>query len=884
MCCALRQLREIRIKWGMDMVCRRKERKHWGRCFLFAILACTVLISLSGQPAQAARGTKVETSRAIGIVFDNSGSMYMGQNKAWCRATYAIEVFASMMNEGDVLQVYPMYDVTVGGRTYTSKTPFSISGGDDTSVIRSMYSPFAGDTPIETIGDVYAGLKETAADERWLIVLTDGAEFYENGENLKSAGTKTRLEEVLTEYNKDVNVLYLGIDSVAVMPEVESNGSHQYYADKAENSNQVLNKLTEMCNMIFGRDVLASSGNKLSFDVSMRKLILFVQGTDIDNVVLKDSSGASVGEPSQKYAPRYGELGTGSVSLSGAAYTNFGVDTSLSGYIAVYDTELSAGTYTLSYSGNVTNVSVYYEPDIDLNAALTDENGMLVDADSELYSGTYYINYGLMDKNGNTTSSTLLGKTNYVVTYTVNGEEHVVKSDASGQIPVELEEGDVLDGKFTVTYLSGYTITKDAYEFNWPFGGFKISPRPAGLLELQLTGGQGEYKLSELENTPYHVQLVYEGSPLTAERLADTELSISVEGGNAGYSLVQKDDGYDLYLQYAGTATQTDCGDYTLRLSAAYVNEYGVLSESKQVEVPFSVTDDGYGLTMELEGENYFVISKLESCDPILVKLSADGVPLTDEQLTNTVLTVESDGLTCQVEPVWGQSAFSLRIANDDHAKAGKYKLDVTATAQDQIGRDISAQDDMKVELSPYPQWLRVLVVVLILLLILLLIWLYMNMKVLPKKITVNASQSSLSVDGETVKGAPKCNFSGGNKKMGSITVTAPPYSGSALVKGGFALELQAVSPRRVKSNRRRVMVTRISPVNTGALQNLSIGTHSLSKSDDGDGVTWMLDGKQVPSAAAATKFEIGGKPTCTYSGETITGESFVLQVQLQFK
>ena len=111
-----------------------------------------------------------------------------------------------------------------------------------------------------------------------------------------------------------------------------------------------------------------------------------------------------------------------------------------------------------------------------------------------------------------------------------------------------------------------------------------------------------------------------------------------------------------------------------------------------------------------------------------------------------------------------------------------------------------------------------------------------------------------------------------------------PAYSGSPLVKGGFTLTLEAVSPRRVKSSRRRALVTKISPANTTALTSLTVGTHTLSKTDEGDGVVWLLDGKQVPGAAAAASFEIGGKPSCTYTGETITGEAFTLTVQLQFK
>ena len=854
------------------------NKKRLAHRFFPLMLACVLLLSAAGTAALAANGTK-GASRAIAIVYDNSGSMYVNQNMAWCRAMYAIEVFASMMNEGDTLQVYPMYELTAGGRSYTSQDPVTVSGGGDISVIRELFTPRAGDTPIETIGDAFSGLQKTSADEKWLIVLTDGDEFYENEQPLGS-NTKTRLSEVLTQYNQNVNVLYLGIDRVAVMPEVTGESSYLYYADKASNSADVLSKLTEMCNMIFGRDELVSSGSQMTFDVSMKKLILFVQGSDISNVTLKNASGASVGRPTIEYAPRYSEQGAG----AGIGQNGFGVDQSLSGYIAIYDLALDAGTYSLGYTGNASNVSVYYEPDIDLSVTLTDAYGTVADASSPLYPGEYTIQYGLVDKSGSLTSSSLLGQTSYKVTYSINGEERTVNSSEGGQIPLELNEGDTLDGRITVTYLSGYTITKDASDFGWPIGGFQVVPRPAGFLEVRLSGTQETYPLSQLESARCDVVLYFEGAPLTGEQLDAAELAVTVEGGSVGYDLSQQDGGYTLSLRHAGAPEDTACGAYTLHVSASYTDEFGATAQSEVVSVPFTIEDDGFQLDLQADGAGYFVISKLEESEGIRVVLSADGAPLSDEQLSHTTLNIEADGLTCESEPLPGQSAFAVRILPDNNAVPGRYTLRFTAVSQDQIGREISAQDSKKIELSTYPLWLRILVICLIILLLIALVLLYLSRKILPKKIGLYTAQTVFIVDGETIPGAAKCTFSGGKKKRGSIQVQTPAYSGSPLVKGGFTLTLEAVSPRRVKSSRRRALVTKISPANTTALTSLTVGTHTLSKTDEGDGVVWLLDGKQVPGAAAAASFEIGGKPSCTYTGETITGEAFTLTVQLQFK
>lgn len=860
---------------------------------LACLLSCLLLMSGMGLSALAANVTKETTSRAIGIVFDNSGSMYMNQNKAWCRATYAIEVFASMMNEGDVLQVYPMYPVEVGGVTYNSTdNPFAISGGEDTSVIQTMYSPYGGDTPIETIGDARDGLNKLSADEKWLIVLTDGAEFYENEEPLGEGDpTKLRLEEVLTEYNRDMNVLYLGIDTVtaaekveAVIPEVADNGAYQYHSARAANSADTLTRLTEMCNMIFGRDLLKGAGSKLELDVSMRKLILFVQGTNISNVTLTDESGKSVGRPSLEYSPRYGELGVGSLREDGAPYTKWTYDDSLSGYIAVYDTELDAGTYKLGYSGDVTSVNVYYEPDVNLKATLTDSFGTVLTAGAELYPGTYNINYTLVDKYGNTTTSKLLGSTRYVVTYSVNGEEKVVRTNESGQIQLELAAGDVLDGKINVTYLSGYSITKSAKDFNWPSGGFKIVARPAGALALQVTGGQDSYLLNRVEEGVYDLSLTYKEEPLTGAQLDSSELALAVDGGNLAYDLKRTDTGYTVALKHAGDAADTLCGPYTLRVAARFTDEFGVTATSDQISIPFTVEDVGFTLSMDVDGGREYVISKLPESEPIVVTLAIDGKPLTDEQLAAVTLTADGEGLTLEQERLPGQSAFAVRVVGDDNAQKGRYDLTFRAETHDPVGRSVTAEDDTGVKLRTLPAWIPIVIAIAILLLLFLLIWLYLSMKVLPKKITVNAAQTAFIVDGDTVNGAAKCSYSGGGKRSGSLQVSTPSYSGNPLIKGGFNLSLAAVSPRRVKSSRRRVMVTGVNVTNSTALQSLTIGTHSLVKMDEGDSVMWMFDSKQVPSSNVATQFEMGGKPSCTFIGETISGETFTLTVQLQFK
>ena len=311
---------------------------------LLALIA--VLIPLLTQmPLRSGAATRHTGTRAIGIVFDNSGSMYGASNSAWCRATYAMEVFASMMNEGDRLLIYPMWPITLGQYAPVEPLPLVIEGPGEADIIRQIYTPVTGGTPFATVTQAYEGLLAEEADEKYLIILTDGA--FDNSKDPSPS---------LDSYAKDMDVMFLAIGGGVPVPQV-SDPSRQYY-DRANDSAQVLSKLTVLCNRIFGRDELEVRDGQISFDVSMSKMIVFIQGQDVSDVRL------SGGTPVSSHGMRYSDLGRGSGP--------FLTDWSLQGMIATYS-DLDAGTYQLSWEGRADSIKVYYEPDVDLQIRLLDE-------------------------------------------------------------------------------------------------------------------------------------------------------------------------------------------------------------------------------------------------------------------------------------------------------------------------------------------------------------------------------------------------------------------------------------------------------------------------------------------------------------------------------
>lgn len=124
---------------------------------LFAMILSGGFSEVGKVHAEKQQGT---TKRAIYVVFDNSGSMYGDGNKAWSQATYAMEVFAAMMNyeSGDVMKVFPMHDITTDGNTGSAtKSSMEIRGKDDIAQIHNMYTPKPGGTPYTQVNNA-AGL------------------------------------------------------------------------------------------------------------------------------------------------------------------------------------------------------------------------------------------------------------------------------------------------------------------------------------------------------------------------------------------------------------------------------------------------------------------------------------------------------------------------------------------------------------------------------------------------------------------------------------------------------------------------------------------------------------------------------------------------------
>ena len=789
---------------------------------LFLTLALLVSVLLPTVPGVQA--AKQEKSRAIAIVFDNSGSMYINNNtKGWCRATYATEVFASMMNSGDKLLLYPMNPITLGVGAFedASIAPLTINGPEQSETIRQIYTPWAGDTPFRTVTEAYQGLMSAKADEKYLIILTDGKfeeTQHENGNSWNKVEDMDTVNKTLDQYSQDVQVMYLGLGVAKEYRPTEGNPSRQTYVNTTDSS-AVLAELTSMCNQIFGRDLLPMSGNTVDFsDLPMSKLIVFVQGENISDVTLGGK------KPVSQHSTKYSTLGCGNPD-----YTNWAPDTSLQGVIATFE-NLDAGSYELSYTGSASSTSVYFEPDVDLQVQLLDENGTPVTGD-EIYAGTYKLQYGLVDKQGNPVNSPLLKNLNYNLHYEANGQTYDLNETTSGSVDLELAPDSKLDGVFSVRYLSDYSIEKDAAKLGWNPDGFKVIPRPAGQVVAKITGGADLYPLSRLEELArYQVSLTCDGEAITGEELDRVTLDVKLDGGNAVPQVKQTGDGFEVTLCYCGSAAETKCGEQSLSFDIAYTNKDGQTGKADPITKEFEIEDNTTALEVDIQiTQKRYVISKLDEAEPIRIQLTASGAPLTPEQFAATQVAVDMDSLLFDLQPDPQNASYLAKLQPGQTIEPGLYKVTCTATGVDEIGRPVTAEDTARLNCQKYPGWIVLLFWILVAIVLLTIIMLILNAKILPKKITINAN-AIFNVDGEIIPGNVMCNYSGGNKKRGSLKVQSPPYMANPLAKCGFTLDLEAVSPRRTKSRSRFARVRAVKPLNPATTVSIMVGGFQMAR------------------------------------------------------
>ncbi len=546
---------------------RKKLSFFFALCIL---LSCVV-------PIASAVATNDSPSRVINLVYDDSGSMIetdiLDANgevlekdalvDTWCKAKYATEVFAALLGEKDTLNIFVMSDY--------SKAKLKLNGKDGAETnVKKVHSMITNalSTPFDSVRSAYNDLITKNADEKWLVVLTDG-DF---------SGIDDIDAYFATKQN-DIKVMFLAMGPMAdgITEDINNN----IFYKEAKTSDAILEEITDISKQIFNRDRLNfdTTSKTLPFDVPMRELIVFAQGADVKINGIQSADGKVYTSSSAPVTVRYSEKGANN-------YDDFVVDKNLVGSIATFRGDFPIGTYTIDVSGAQT-IEVYYKPNVEIAAFLKDINGNEVTDLENLEAGEYIIDFGLV-KSGTDESigkSELLGNVSFEAIVTNNGSTHEQIYRSGDRI--QLAEGD-LSIRATARYLEYNTVSTalDYTVFQNKELAFTVIDGPVyNILE------QG------FEDTPpTKIKATVDGRDLTAEEWEAMQLPTATKT-DAGYAklnafTVEKSDEIGVFLVTPtlngkpNSAVYSDC-----EIQLYYEAAHGIETWTASCTLPICMTD-----------------------------------------------------------------------------------------------------------------------------------------------------------------------------------------------------------------------------------------------------------------------------------------------------
>lgn len=570
---------------------------------LLTLAIVLMLVFASAMPAFAGKSnvTKAEKGYDIAVVYDNSGSMYEDSTR-WCQAKYAMEIFASMLSyeNGDRLTIFPMWEVT----TDTSKplryqggsyAPFEVKSKSDIDKISNMFTVNPSVTPFEPVFDAEKYLLSPSAAEKWLIVMTDG-DFFAYSRKAKTKEKNDYQKDFERIASEGIKVQYFGFGDAgeSKSSRFSSKESIGFFV-KNSNDSSIREDLIDICNRIFQRSVLPGvekDGGKLRLDLSMKKLIVFVQGKGAQINSLKDENGNEVKKLLDSGQRKYSTIGSNLTDK----ITEIKWDESLAGQVVTFDS-CKKGAYTLDCSG-AQSVQVFYEPDVDIQVALTNSEGQLVDTSGKaLTPGEYTVKSTLIDAvtGDDVTDNSLLGGVTMSVKVKKGTESDYKEYENGAKIDFAADE--TMDMYIEGRYLEKYTIsTKDDPRFSW-MRSAKVASDPINLgVSAEVMQSQNWYTLKDhAQWQPIKVTLSVDGMPLNEQKFKDVNFE-PVFSGSLQYSIkaAPEESAYYIYIatDKDGNYTEPSTGGYTMEAKATYTDEYGTQSSASD-KVGFDIQSYG---------------------------------------------------------------------------------------------------------------------------------------------------------------------------------------------------------------------------------------------------------------------------------------------------
>ncbi len=632
------------------------------------LLMLSLLAGFVVLPATA-EVTKTAHTHDIAIVFDNSGSMYL--DSRWCQAIYAMEVFAAMLDyENDKLGIYPMETVQIGKGGESISERLDISSKDDVKKIEKIYSPEGSETILKPAYDAAKYLEGSDKDEKWLIVLTDGEFFFDKDAQSEKREAKTSewLSEKLTGFavESGINVQYLGFAEASSLIADEANN---FYATSASSAEALTAELVNICNKIFKRNVVASSGGSFDIDVSMKSIIAFAQGKDakISSLTAGDGKKIEMTMSTDLGTPREG---TGFTEQYPDKYPA-PVAEGLSGQVVTFG-ECPSGKYQLDCSDP--NVQIFYEPNVGVKTALLDKDGNEVAFNEKVQPGDYTLQYGLVDAvtGEDVTNSPLLSPVN--LTATLNNAGQNQEGVASGTT-ITLKPDDKTQINVEGTFLNDYHISNagenGVFEFVVDDPPIEKDALTIKVEVKNFNSGKKWYKLADHEDwKPIYVEVRYHGEKLPPEALTKAvTFKFSPEDKNIPYYVepLTEESAFNIYIG------KDENGEYVEPKTGKY-----------RIDAYATVLDE-FDREIKADGHDRFTVSTRDAFwDWLLWVVILAALVM----LIITILNLPAwpKKMACEItSPASAEGVYNLRIRNSMTLIPYTYALDCTAKKRSKI-------------------------------------------------------------------------------------------------------------------------------------------------------------------------------------------------------
>ena len=560
--------------------------------FAFVMMIILVLGSTISFRATSRTYDNGERPYEIAVAYDNSGSMYNNAN--WCYAKYAMEIFASMMDltGRDTLTVFTMHDVKFDGVSATKQ--IDVKSVADIDKIHKMTSLTAlGNTPFSVVESAASYLQngaDSGKKERWLIILTDGAFDGLNADQLKS-----KIKAIADGQN--INVQYIPFGGTVLS---DDNANDNFHASpNIAGNNALRNELVAVCNKIFQRDALSNrlSGQTLTIDLSMKRIIVFVQGKNASITALKDSSGNPVQVLMDSGKRSYSEYSFG--------YNNLPVPEEVKGQIGQVVTfgACVSGTYTLEHA-NADILQIFYEPDVTMQIEFINADGVVEDfSDGQVLAGEYTFRAKLIDRvtGADVSGHELMGGDVQIGATITYDNKNVVKVKNGDKI--ELQQWDDVKFEVVATYLERYKITdEDCPDIPDLSCIDIIKAAPKLTVKANVKQNNDWYVLSNHKDwKPIRLDLKLDGQPLTDEQLENAVIDITFDGPdkNIAYTteLLYGESAVNVYIgtDDTGKYIAPKTGSYDFKASAKVEDPYGN-EASGSAKADFAVQAYSFGI------------------------------------------------------------------------------------------------------------------------------------------------------------------------------------------------------------------------------------------------------------------------------------------------